>query len=291
MGINRWFDFFAIRDLAIITSYLFLFVLWFRASSTLADLSLLVLTISMIVEATTEGVGEEINLFGSQGILESTLAFPIGVVTLYFLHHRQWGRALLAGIVLFLAFKRITFAAILVAIAFDFAMTRFGFKERMRSVAFLAVFALSLVALFSAQIFEYAAMSLNIQNTSANSISLGRYEVAVRIWSELIYRSASEWLIGSGPGSVDAYVTAKSELNNPHNDWLKIAYDYGAIGFLVVHAILYRVFNEHRLGLMLYIYTAIVMMTDNIFIYLFYHPFVVLMISAGRREIKPSEAS
>lgn len=38
---------------------------------------------------------------------------------------------------------------------------------------------------------------------------------------------------------------------------------------------------QHRVGIMLYLYAATVMMTDNILIYMFYHPFVMLLIAAG----------
>ena len=284
MALNRWFDFFAVRDVAIIGGYLFLFTLWFRAPSSAADLALLVLTVNMIVEAAVEGVGEEINLFGSQGILESTLAFSIGAILLYYLHKGRWGRAALAGIVLFLAFKRITFAAVPLALGFDLLMRRYGRCDMAGAAAFCMVFLLSVIALFSTQIFEFVSETMNLYNTSANSISLGRYEIAVKIWAELLQKPWSDWILGSGPGSVDAFVTTKSSLNNPHNDWLKILYDYGVLGFLVIHLILFRTLCEHRLGRMLYIYGAFIMMTDNIFIYMFYHPFVLLMICAARRD-------
>jgi O-Antigen ligase len=284
MVVSSSYGFFAIRDVAIIAGYLFLFVLWFRAPAAAADLALYALTAGMLVEAFTEGLGEDINLFGSQGILESTLAFPLGVVLLYYVHFRQWGRALLAAIVLFLAFKRITFVGVVLAVGFDLVISGWWRRRAARLAALAAVFALSVLALFSAQLFESMTAALNVQNTSANSISLGRYELAVQLWDALTARPLSMWLFGSGPGAADAFVSSISAINNPHNDWLKILFDYGGIGFLAFHAILYRIFFEHRLGLMLYIYSAVVMMTDNILIYMFYHPFVLLMLSAARRE-------
>ena len=284
MAVSSSYGFYAIRDVAIIAGYLFLFILWFRAPISAADLALFVLSAGMIVEALTEGFGEQVNLFGSQGILESTLAFSIGLVVVYYLHFRLWNRAILAAIVLFLAFKRITFVAVVLAVGFDLVILPFVRRQLARTIAFAGVFVLSVVALFSAQIFEIVAVALKIENTSANSISLGRYELAVMLWDTLMGRSLPTWLFGAGPGSADAFVTAKSSITNPHNDWLKILYDYGAVGFFAFHAILYRTFFEHRFGLLLYLYSAVVMMTDNILIYMFYHPFVLLMLSAARQD-------
>lgn len=284
MVANSWYDFYAIRDVAIVGGYLALFVLWFRAPPSTADLALLALALGMLVEAATEGLGKEVDLFGSNGILESTLAFPLGAVTLYFLHARQWGRALVACLLLFLAFKRIAFLGVGLAIGFDLVISRFLRVGAARALALMGVVTLSLLALFSAQLFEWVSETLNLESTSANSISLGRYDIATRLWRHLMSSPMGVWLIGSGPGAADAVVAATNpDLNNPHNDWLKILYDYGVVGFVVLHTVLYRNLTENRLGVMLYIYGAAVMMTDNIFIYMFYHPFVLLMLCTARR--------
>ena len=284
MIVNSSYGFLAFRDLAIVGGYLFLFTLWFRAPASTADYCLMVLTAGMLIEGATDGIGESVDLFGSNGILESTLAFPIGAVLLYYLHTGQRGRTVLASILLFLAFKRIAFLGVATAVAFDFVVfSRFVPRYLVRFSAFCLVFTLSMAALFSSQIFEYVATWLDLQATNANSISLGRYEIAVKLWGGLEGRPILGWLLGTGPGAADAVVGAEfAPLQNPHNDWLKVLYDYGIIGFFGIHYILFRTLGEHRLGLMLYVYSATLMMTDNIFIYMFYHPFVMLMMCAAR---------
>ena len=287
MVLNGWYDFLAVRDLMIICGYLLLFTLWFRCPISIVDASMFTLAVGMLVEAATEGIGEEVSLFGSEGILESTLAFPIGLVVIFYLHYRQWGRALIASVWLFLAFKRITFLAVALAVGFDILIAGFVRPGAARAMACVIVVVLSVISLFSTQIFELVAATLQIQNTSANSISLGRYEMATQLWTRLAGNPLSTWLIGSGPASADALLTAKlgsPTANNPHNDWLKILFDYGIVGFVAMHVVLVRLLCEHRLGILLYLYGAVVMMTDNIFIYMFYHPFVLLLISAARGE-------
>lgn len=287
MVANAWYGFHAVRDVAIVAGYLYLYMLWFRLPASIADFSLFTLAVGMLVEAATEGIGEEINLFGSQGILESTLAFPIGAVLLYYLHYRQWGRAAIAAFWLFLAFKRITFLAVVMAVGFDILISKYVRAGFARGAALAVVLIISLVSLFSTQIFEYVAITLQIRETSANSISLGRYEMAKMLWSEMGANTWAKTIFGLGPGASDALLTEKTASatsNNPHNDWLKIFYDYGVLGLVVIHVVLFRTLLEHRVGLMLYIYGAALMMTDNIFIYMFYHPFVLLLVAAARHE-------
>jgi hypothetical protein len=283
--VNASFDFFAIRDVAIVSGYLLLFALWFRAPAWTADIALLALTLGMIAEAATTGLGKEVNWFGSDGILESALAFPIGAVTLYFLHTGRWGRALMAFVLLFLAFKRIAFLGVAIAVGFDLVLGRFIRQGAARTIALTVVITLSAAALFSAQLFELVSSTLDLEQTSANSISLGRYDIATRLWQDIVPGPLGKWLIGFGPGAADSVVTATTAgtLTNAHNDWLKILYDYGVIGLVVMHIVLFHTLTGHRLGVMLYLYGATVMMTDNILIYMFYHPFVMLMIATSRR--------
>lgn len=287
MVANSAFEFLNVRDLGIISGYLLLFALWFRCPASIVDASMAILAAAMLVEAATEGIGDSINLFGSEGILESTLAFPIGLILIYYLHHRQFTRALIAAVWLFLAFKRITFLGVALAIGFDIVIASMVRLGKARAIAFLIVLTLSLVSLFSLQIFELVADFLHIQNTSANSISLGRYEMAQKLWGQLWGNSWSAWLVGWGPASADTLLTLKMgtpTANNPHNDWLKILFDYGIVGFIAIHGILLRNLTENRLGILLYLYSAVVMMTDNIFIYMFYQPFVLLLICVARGE-------
>ena len=303
MTANVWYDFLAIRDSTIITGYLLLFVLWFRAPSSIADMALATLAVAMVIEAVnrtmttpqatemsflgSEGIlglvglsnsyGD--SLFGSRGIMESGLGFPIGLLALYYLHNKKWRRALVAGLLMFVAFKRIAFLGVALAIGFDMVSARVAPRNG-RHLALAAVLALSVTAVFSTQLFEFADDALDLEESSANSISMGRYDIAVVLWDELYNGSLEKWIIGSGPGSSDALVT----LWNPHNDWLKILFDYGLAGFAAIHAVLFLNLARHRLGLMIYLYSATLMMTDNVFIYMFYHPFVAIMMCTARHR-------
>ena len=200
-----------------------------------------------------------------------------------YLHKRRWRLALTAGILLLVAFKRISFAGVALAIGFEVALTRSMSLRNARLVALATVVGLSIVAIFSVYIFEDVANSLKLEDSSADAISLGRYDIALRLWDRLHGGSLLNWVIGLGPGAADL-VSEDYAMLNPHNDWLKIMFDYGIFGSAVVHAVLFLNLTRHRLGLMIYIYTAVLMITDNVFIYMFYYPFVVLIMSTQRED-------
>ena len=145
MVANSWFNFYGVRDLVIISGYLLLFVFSFRAPTSLVDVGLATLTVCLIIEASsrlgppvdilgTEGIYGFLGLstsfgtglFGSHGILESTLGFPLGAVFLYYMHGRKWRHALVAAIFMFMAFKRISFIGVAVALGFDTVIGRSG---------------------------------------------------------------------------------------------------------------------------------------------------------------------
>jgi hypothetical protein len=305
MVANSWFSFYAFRDFLIISGYLLLFVFRFRAPGSLIDMALATLAVCLVVEASgrlgttnidiwgAEGIVDFLGLsnsfgtgiFGSHGILESTLGFPLGVLLLYFLRTRRWLRALIAAILLLMTFKRITFMGVLLAVAFDTGLARARSLEMRRFLASIVVVALSLAAIFSTQLFQDAANSLALDDSSADSVSVGRYDIAIMLWGQFDAGQPLNWVLGFGPGAADAQVASNFILINPHNDWLKILFDYGVAGFVAIHLVLFLILARHRLGLMIYVYSATLMMTDNIFIYMFYQLFVsVSMCSVDQRR-------
>ena len=68
MVANSWSSFFALRDCAIISGYLLLFVFWFRAPPSLADMALLILTVCLAIEASSR-LGSDINFWNDNGLI------------------------------------------------------------------------------------------------------------------------------------------------------------------------------------------------------------------------------
>jgi O-Antigen ligase len=303
MAANSWFNFYGVRDLLIIGGYLLLFACPFRAPAEIIDFGLAALAVCMVVEVSRR-LGPDINilgmdgiygflglstsfgtgLFGSHGILESTLGFPFGAILLYYAHCRKWRRVVVVTLLMFMAFKRITFIGVAVALSFDSMIGHVRSFRLSRTVAIVVVVGLSVAAILSTQIFELLAGIVEFKESSADSISVGRYDIAVMLWKQLDSGQLSNWLFGFGPGAADFQVASHFILINPHNDWLKILFDYGLIGFVGMHIVLLMTFGRHRLGLMVYLYSATLMLTDNIFIYMFYHLFLAMIMCASRRK-------
>ena len=294
--------FYAFRDIAIVSGYLSLFVFWFRAPASVLNVCVVAVAVCMGIEGATrispdmqllnaEGLyailglsnPEGTTLFGPHSLLESTLGFPLGVLVLSLVHNRRWRFAAAAALLQLFAFKRISFAGVALALAFNALTHRTLSLKGARRLALGIAVGLSLTAMFSTAIFENVSGSLRLENSSANAISLGRYDIAVMLWKQLSEAAPANWLIGFGAGGADAVTEqAVPDLKNPHNDWLKILFDYGVCGWVVMHAVFFMILARHRLGLMIYLYTAMLMMTDNIFIYMFYYPFVAMAMCVER---------
>ena len=75
-------------------------------------------------------------------------------------------------------------------------------------------------------------------------------------------------------------------LSNPEGTTLfgphSLLLDYGACGWVIIHVVFFLILAHHRLGLMIHLYTAVLMMTDIIFIYMFYYPFVAMVMCVER---------
>jgi hypothetical protein len=100
-------------------------------------------------------------------------------------------------------------------------------------------------------------------------------------------RPFAESIFGSGPGSADRFASIVSGgvLTQPHNDWMKILYDYGIVGSLVMTTFLALMFSTSAIAAVIALTSAIMMCTDNVLIYLFYQfPAVLMVAYAGLQD-------
>ena len=279
LAVNLHLTFLAQRDLLIIGSYIVIFCLYMEAPAAIADVLLVALAVGMVIETEHRGIGADINFAASQGLVESILAFPLGALLIYYLNARRWGRALLTAILFLIAFKRIALLGVAAAVALDF-LTRPLSQTAARRVFFAAVIAACVVALTTLTVFNELANMLGVDN--GNAVSLGRSSIATELWSKFSAVGAVHWVFGSGPAAADSWVIQMlTSVTNPLNDWLKILIDYGAFGLVLWHGILARLYPRSRLGNQLYLYGAILMITDNTIIYLFYFAVVFLISHIG----------
>jgi hypothetical protein len=186
------------------------------------------------------------------------------------------GMSLLGG-------KRVGVLAILAGLGAAALFRKIGVFEQRRNrfVALLAALLITdLVASNLTSISEDAHESLNI-GVSIEEVMLGRFEIGSEMNRAMSTRPLAESLFGSGAGSADALASIVSDgvLSEPHNDWMKILYDYGIVGSLIIIFFMALVFSISATAAVIAITSAIMMSTDNVLIYLFYQFPVVLMVA------------
>jgi hypothetical protein len=139
------------------------------------------------------------------------------------------------------------------------------------------------------EISQYTYESLRM-SVPIEEIMLGRYAIGSEMTRVIDSRSSVESLIGFGPGAGDALATRVSAgtLKEPHNDWLKILYDYGILGSIAITAFIAVVFSTSAVGAVIAIASAILMTTDNVVMYLYYQFPIVLMV--GYSALRESRA-
>jgi O-Antigen ligase len=190
---------------------------------------------------------------------------------------------LLALIMSVVGGKRVALLAIVVGL---FAAMLFrnvtALKQRRNCFAALlgALAIINIVATNLNSISEDVFRSLNI-SLSFDEVMLGRYAIADEMDRVMNTRPFVESLFGSGPGSADALASIVSSrvLTQPHNDWMKILCDYGIAGSIVMTTFMALLFSTSATAAVIAITTAIIMSTDNVLIYLFYHFPVSLMVA------------
>lgn len=280
--------FYTLRDLMIIGGYLFLFTIYIHPPPFVADMAMGTFAVGLVVDGVRNGANLSIDFLSSNGIIESVLAFPLGVVFLYYFHERKWVRMLIALLLLLVAFKRIALLAAGFAIALDIAFRLIGSRGINKAAAIVIVVGFSLTALYLDQIYVYLAEVIDTRGLSANAISLGRWQLAIVLWDHIQSQNFTNIIIGFGPAAAEKIIELSgSLLTHPHNDWLKLLFDYGIVGFIGAHVIFFIIHARNSFGTMVYVYTAILMMTDNVLIYIFYFVFVFLLLRIDLQERFP----
>ena len=275
------FDVFTLRDVLIISGCLSFFLFRHNAPAFVPPLALFILFVSMLIEFSGKSIPLNFDILSSTGLAETSLAFPIGLVVLYFYHERRWFLFLLSFALFFAAFKRVALAAVIVIMIIDIAMRLLGRRTIPKALAVTIVIACSIASLYTLELFEFAVSMIGDYEISQGSLSMGRSELARNLWHEMDHGRLLHRVFGHGPGAADVILIHTDGGPNPHNDWLKIFFDYGIAGFVAMHLILFLMHNRSGVAPMLYIYTAVVMMTDNVLLYMFHFIFVYLVVATA----------
>jgi len=149
----------------------------------------------------------------------------------------------------------------------------------------LGAIALGGIALFSSPRMQARMFYSGSGTFSDISIQNRNFATSGRsaLWPELVEEIKKRPLLGHGANASETYVTAtRPNMAHPHNDWLRLPYDYGVLGtFLFVVTLLAQVFHALAAARRApdpvrvlfigaassFIVLAVFMFTDNIILY------------------------
>lgn len=216
------------------------------------------------------------------------------IYAIFFCGTGAFGQFWLAIIMTVLGGKRIGLAALLVGLFLLFLLKKLPiFQKRSNRIIalFCALGIINIMAVNFISIAEYMHQRLKI-GPHIEEVMLGRHHMGSAITKAASKRPTLEWLFGSGSGSADALSADVADGDLPHNDWLKIFYDYGLIGSFVATLFMALIFSSSATGVAIAVVVAITMVTDNVLIYIFYQIPIVLMVAyCARHRARASEAS
>ena len=189
----------------------------------------------------------------------------------------------LALVMSFLSGKRIGLAAMLVGLISLYLFRRVAFLQNRGSrflVLLAALATINIAAVNLLSISEYVYLVIR-PDADIEQIMLGRHASNVALNHALESRSWLQSIIGSGPGSAMMLIKDASDglMENAHADWLKIVFDYGILGSSLITIFMALIFSSSKTGPAIALASAVMMMTDNVTIYLHYQFPIALMVA------------
>jgi hypothetical protein len=211
---------------------------------------------------------------------EYDFGIVFGLFSVHFLMTRSWAFFLPSALVSLMVSKRALLVGFLVSAAWWFL---FGRSERIspkvKSGLMAALYAgLMVFSLFMAELGRMVLGWFSITNISVGNFLMGRNSLITALRSKMDSDSPTAYF-GHGPGSADTFLASNGvgwgpitdTPFNPHNDYMKIFFDYGILGYLVFFWILLNFYGATSKGKALMAYTITVFCFDNSLIFMVYH--------------------
>lgn len=232
-----------------------------------------------------EGVALDFSHFGlfdSKGFgTESGFAFPVSLLAFYFLVTGDKKLFMIFAFLAVISFKRVALLALIAASAAYFLTPPKVSKSKSLTYAISAVVFLVglIIGTRMTQIISivYGFLPTNL---SMNALTMGRFEFNKVLEGILGDGTFLQKIAGHGPGFTTSLLFNQFAIKQPHNDFMKIALDYGFLGACLVISSMLVMFRAQRATIALSVFTAIVWFTDNTLIY-YYHNIVLFVVAAA----------
>lgn len=274
---------YASRDFFIILGYLIIFAIGWRPSPRQFDIVLLTSAALLAIKYGASGRGFTLSLLKSSSLDENYDDYDsfmgLALVLYYLRYGRNW-RLLLALAIMVFGGKRISLGAFsLGAVFLAFSLFTLRKNEGAARIVFgIVLVTIGGVAANFVRIVEFAFDNVpQLSGYYIEEFMAGRYVLSDSLLRIFEDKNWIEVAFGSGPGASDAIVVDMNiGISLTHNDWLKILVDYGYVGLAAFLFIYYRIFGANIWTMALGVMNAIIMMTDNVLIYIFYQ-FPIIM--------------
>ena len=224
------------------------------------------------------------DFISSKGIAETSYAFTVAAFAIYFLMIRTKAWTLLAILFMAVFFKRMAILGFFIVASLHYLSllllnNKEFIAEFLRKITFVVWLVTFLSGVFMVFLVSSLFNFLGIFDVSPEVYLLGRMYLSSTIYQDLLQSSFIELFFGHSPGSSEALVSQTLGFGsvNPHNDHLKILYEYGLVGSALVYLALWKVFSQNRLGIYLFMFNMFSFVTDNMLIY-FFHTFVCIVL-------------
>jgi hypothetical protein len=205
----------------------------------------------------------------SKSSFEGNFAFLFGLLTVYAALTRQWKLLIFSFIASVFALKRIVILAEITCIIL--ALLPEKYVKRLLNPFFLLAVNLTfvlLVILYANHSFDGLIASYTGQ--SANQFGMGRQVLYGSIAKSILENPFRYIFIGAGPGAAYDALSGFGIVghNNLHSDILKIFYEYG---FILFSLFIFLGYSSRLANIrILFFFTNIIFVTDNVLIYHFF---------------------
>jgi|GEM_PF-4050796 len=286
------------RDIIIISSYLILFIFPITFSHKQVIILFFVTCLGFLLDKRglrLDDIQISVNLFQtSYGENEYNFSTYYGIFLIYFLSQKKYLLSILAIILVLLAGKRtIIFGLIPPLIAF-IVFLKFN-KSILVALYFLFC---SIIAININNILSQFFVLIGIDDIDPSQVLEGRIEPNLFLNKIIHQKSLINYLFGNGAGQADITLSIYRPMQwaeqypigtNPHNDFLKIFYDYGIIGIISFAFIFYLLGSKtNAAGKSFLVFTATVMITENPLIYIYYWYVLLMLLFSERIRINPN---
>jgi hypothetical protein len=208
----------------------------------------------------------------------------IGCFFIFFINRKLFVWALFAAILILMSGKRSIFLGVLPALATWYLfIAPLGIHKRKYLMALiLLIYFGAFYAIgtnfdtFSKWFLDFIEMD---DQYTLDRFLMGREIFIVHLKKQIAQSELLQYLFGYGPGQADVFIyeevrpdwgSEKRDSINPHNDFLKMRFDYGLVGSLLFFIVFYSAYVRSKIGIQMFLYTIPLFLVDNSFIFVYY---------------------